>query len=291
MSESELAIKNVHMLVPASSIDAYIKRVNQVPMLTLEEEQELSKLLQEKGDLQAAQKLIMAHLRYVVKVAKGYMGYGLQLSDLIQEGTVGLMKAVKRFQPDRGVRLVSFAVHWIKSEIHEFVLKNWRIVKVATTKAQRKLFFNLKSSKERLGWSSKEEVEAIAKDLGVKPEEVLLMEQRLNSSDMSFDPVVVDSSDDDNAFHPCGYLESSEQDPQISLMQEDWQAQAGEKFEVAFKQLDVRQQDIIKKRWLTEKKVTLKELSKQYEISIERVRQIEEQAIKQLKENIVDTAA
>ncbi|MBT4963000.1 MAG: RNA polymerase sigma factor RpoH [Francisellaceae bacterium] len=272
--------------IPIGSLDAYIERINSIPMLTKEEEIRLAERLQNDGDLQAAQRLVAAHLRYVVRVAKGYMGYGLMLSDLIQEGTVGLMKGVKRFQPDRGVRLVSFAVHWIKAEIHEYVIKNWKIAKVATTKAQRKLFFNLRSAKTRLGWFTKEEIDAVAKDLGVKPEEVVQMEQRLSMGDVPFE---LPGNDDESAFSPADYLKSSDKDPSLLLEVQGFKEETRKAFLGAYKQLDERSKDIIQKRWLVDDddKVTLQELALFYNISAERIRQLEANAIKKLQKFMV----
>lgn len=270
------------MSLPVGNLDAYIHRINQVPVLTAEEEFNFAERLQSEGDVEAARRLVLAHLRYVVRVARGYMGYGLPLGDLIQEGNVGLMKAVKRFDPHKGVRLVSFAVHWIKAEIHEFVLRNWRIVKVATTKAQRKLFFNLRNMKKRLGWCTPEEVDAVAKDLGVSRDDVLVMEQRLNAMDASFN--LHDADDDDSSYKaPEQYLTSAEGDPALMVEQEDSGEQGKEQLLMAFEQLDARSQDILQQRWLAEKKATLHDLAAQYEVSEERVRQLEKNAMKKLR--------
>lgn len=273
--------------LPLGSLDAYIHQANQIPMLTAEEELEYAKQFQEQGDLEGARQLVLAHLRYVVRVARGYMGYGLPLNDLIQEGNVGLMKAVKRFDATLGVRLVSFAVHWIKSEIHEFVLKNWRIVKVATTKAQRKLFFNLRQMKQRLGWASAEEVDAVAKDLGVTPHDVRTMEMRLNAMDVAWD---LDDSDSDTTAYqsvPARYLGDETADPAYILEQQDGEAQDGEKLHSAMISLDERSQDILKQRWLSdEKAMTLHVLAEKYGISAERVRQLEKNALKKLRESM-----
>lgn len=273
--------------VPVGSLDAYIQRANQIPMLSAEEEYECARRFQEEGDVEGARRLVLAHLRYVVRVARGYLGYGLSLNDLIQEGNIGLMKAVKRFDPKIGVRLVSFAVHWIKSEIHEFVLHNWRIVKVATTKAQRKLFFNMRQMKKRLGWFSHDEVTAVANDLGVKREDVLVMEQRLNAMDASYD--VSDTDDDQSSYKtaPALYLESANSDPAYLLEQEDSGMQRNEKLQLAFKRLDERSQDILQQRWLIDDKaITLNELAEKYGISAERVRQLEKNAMKKLRQYI-----
>jgi RNA polymerase sigma-32 factor len=273
------------MNLPVGSLDSYIHRVNQIPMLTLEEEIACAKGFREKGDIEAARRLVLAHLRYVVRVARGYLGYGLPLNDLIQEGNVGLMKAVKRFDPKMGVRLVSFAVHWIKAEIHEFVLRNWRIVKVATTKAQRKLFFNLRQMKNRLGWFSNEEVDAVAKDLGVSREEVLVMEQRLNVMDSPYD--APDADDNDDAYKaPERYLFNVNDDPAIMLEKEDTGDQGKEKLFAALEQLDERSQDILQQRWLAEEKLTLHDLAEKYGVSAERVRQLEKNAMKKLRQYI-----
>lgn len=269
--------------LPIGSLDAYIHHVNQIPMLTLEEEVACAERFQELGDIEAARRLVLAHLRYVVRVARGYLGYGLPLGDLIQEGSVGLMKAVKRFDPKMGVRLVSFAVHWIKSEIHQFVLHNWRIVKVATTKAQRKLFFNLRQMKRRLGWFDNEEIDAVAKDLGVSREDVLEMEERLNALDASFD---ADTDDDSSSFKaPSQYLHDSASDPALVLERADSESQDRLQLHAAFARLDARSQDILQQRWLTEQKAaTLHALAEKYGVSAERVRQLEKNAMKKLRE-------
>lgn len=274
---------------PIGSIEAYMQWANSVPMLSQEEEQELATKLQEQNDLQAAQKLVTSHLKYVIKVAKGYMGYGLILGDLIQEGTIGLMKSVKKFQPNKGVRLVSFAVHWIKAEIHEFILRNWRIVKVATTKSQRKLFFNLKS-KKGLSWLTPQEVESIAADLKVKPKDVYLMEKRLFAHDTPFD-MPVDTDDKFKTLTPQDYLEADEADPSTLLENSNWDAHTKQKLSIGFQQLDERSKDIVTTRWLLpedENKATLQDLAEKYNISSERVRQIEQHAIKQLKAAVVE---
>ena len=271
--------------VPIGSLDAYIYRANQIPMLTAEEELDCAKRFHEDGDLEGARQLVLAHLRYVIRVARGYLGYGLALNDLIQEGNVGLMKAVKRFDPKMGVRLVSFAVHWIKAEIHEFVLHNWRIVKVATTKAQRKLFFNMRQMKKRLGWLSHEEVDAVANDLGVSREEVLVMEQRLNAMDAPYDGA--DTDDDDTSYKavPARYLQDMKSDPAYLFEQEDSGTQSREKLHLALARLDERSQDILQQRWLLDDKaVTLHALAEKYGVSAERVRQLEKNAMKKLRE-------
>jgi RNA polymerase sigma-32 factor len=269
-------------LAPISNVDAYIAQVNQIPMLTLEEEQQLATRYVEKQDIQSAQELVLAHLRFVVRVARGYKGYGLALADLIQEGNVGLMKAVKRFDPTMGVRLVSFAVHWIKAEIHEFVLRNWRIVKVATTKAQRKLFFNLRGMKKRLGWFSKEEVEGVAHDLGVSTKDVLEMEARLNAHDASFD-APVDDDESDPSYSPSLYLESASRDPSEELEAENTSDDRQERLANALMVLDDRSRDIIASRWLVDKKATLHDLAAKYAVSAERIRQLEANAMKKIR--------
>lgn len=278
----ELILAVNHLPITSGSLEQYIQQVNTIPMLTPEEEYDLGTRLQNEGDLQAAQRMVMSHLRFVVRIAKGYQGYGLALADLIQEGNVGLMKAVKRFKPDRNVRLVSFAVHWIRAEIHEFVLRNWRIVKIATTKAQRKLFFNLRSSKKRLGWFSQEEVNAVAKDLNVKPETVLEMEARLSNYDMAFDGAQ-DDDDDSSYLSPATYLKSGS-DPAAELEKTDWQGQQLEALSESMEELDERSRDILMSRWLDEdNKATLHQLADKYQVSAERIRQLEKNAMKKLK--------
>jgi len=279
---NELILATNHLPITSGSLDQYIQRVNTIPMLTAEEEHDLGTRLQENADLDAAQQLIMSHLRFVVRIARGYQGYGLPLADLVQEGNVGLMKAVRRFKPDRQVRLVSFAVHWIRAEIHEFVLKNWRIVKIATTKAQRKLFFNLRSSKKRLGWFSQQEVEDVAKDLGVKPETVLQMEARLSNYDVAFDTSADD--DDDSYISPATYVASPLNDPAKQLEQDDWQDQRLQVLTESLEKLDDRSKDILMSRWMDdENKATLHELADKYGVSAERIRQLEKNAMKKLK--------
>jgi len=274
-----------HLLVPAGtgSLDAYIQEVNKIPVLTLEEEQELAYLYREHDDLEAARRLVLAHLRFVVHVAKGYAGYGLQLGDLIQEGNIGLMKAVKRFDPEREVRLVSFAVHWIRAEMHEFILRNWRIVKVATTKAQRKLFFNLRKSKKRLGWLSQEEINTVAEDLGVKPEVVLEMESRLSGQDVGFD-LSPDADDDDSPrVTPSAFLQSDADTPERALENDDLEEHQNTLLYRGLEQLDERSQDIIRSRWLTDQKATLQELADRYGVSAERIRQLEVNAMNKMR--------
>jgi RNA polymerase sigma-32 factor len=266
---------------PVGSLDAYISAVGSIPVLSKEDEYSLANRFRDQDDLEAARELVIAHLRFVVHIAKGYTGYGLPLGDLIQEGNVGLMKAVKRFDPDYGVRLVSFAVHWIRAEIHEFVLRNWRIVKVATTKAQRKLFFNLRKSKKSLAWLSHDETRAVAKDLGVTPKEVTEMARRLSARDAIFDPAP--DTDDERAFAPAAYLPSPDADPAILVEQTDWRDDATQRMADAITKLDDRSRDILQRRWLTDEKETLHELADEYGVSAERIRQIESNAIKKLR--------
>ena len=273
--------RDIALAGPVGSINVYIHAVGAIDVLSREDEHTLATRFHETEDLDAARDLVMAHLRFVVHIAKGYTGYGLPLSDLIQEGNVGLMKAVKRFDPDYGVRLVSFAVHWIRAEIHEFVLKNWRIVKVATTKAQRKLFFNLRKSKKSLAWLSHAETKAVAKDLGVTPKEVTEMERRLSARDAIFDPAP--SADDDHNFTPAAYLPSPDADPATLVEKTDWTEDATGRMTAAMTELDDRSRDILENRWLSENKMTLHELADRYGISAERIRQVEANAIKKLR--------
>ncbi|SFU36508.1 RNA polymerase sigma factor RpoH [Xenorhabdus koppenhoeferi] len=270
-------------LVPQGSLEGYIRASNAYPMLSAEEEKELAERLHYQGDLDAAKKLILSHLRFVVHVARSYAGYGLPQADLIQEGNIGLMKAVRRFNPEVGVRLVSFAVHWIKAEIHEYVLRNWRIVKVATTKAQRKLFFNLRKAKQRLGWFNQDEVELVAKELGVTSKDVREMESRMSAQDMAFDM----SSDDDNDSQPVApvlYLQDKASDFADGIEEDNWENHAADKLSVAMEGLDERSQDIIRARWLDDdNKTTLQELADKYGVSAERVRQLEKNAMKKLR--------
>ena len=273
------------LTVPHGGLDGYIQTVNSMPMLTAEEERELAEELQETGSLEAARGLVMSHLRFVVHVARSYSGYGLPQADLVQEGTVGLMKAVKRFDPAVGVRLVSFAVHWIKAEIHEYVLRNWRIVKVATTKAQRKLFFNLRKNKKRLGWFSQDEIQTVATELGVSTKEVVEMESRMSSADQSFD---LSNDDDDSGngtpYAPVLYLEDKSSDVAHQVENSNWEKHAFGALSDALSGLDERSQDIIRSRWLDDdNKVTLQELAAKYDVSAERIRQLEKNAMKKLK--------
>jgi RNA polymerase sigma-32 factor len=278
-----VALRNQELMLagPVGSLDAYIQAVGSVPVLSKEDEQARAIRFREEDDLDAARELVLAHLRFVVHIAKGYTGYGLPLSDLIQEGNVGLMKAVKRFDPGYDVRLVSFAVHWIRAEIHEFVLRNWRIVKVATTKAQRKLFFNLRKAKKNLAWLTFDETQAVAEDLGVSPEEVTEMEKRLHARDAIFDPAP--DADDERAFTPAAYLPSPDADPATLVETADFNDDASERMAAAIRTLDDRSRHIIESRWLSENKLTLHELADEYGISAERVRQVEANAIKKLR--------
>ncbi|MDH5471385.1 MAG: RNA polymerase sigma factor RpoH [Gammaproteobacteria bacterium] len=282
---NELILTGNHLPISCGGLDQYIQKVNNIPMLTAEEEYDLGTRLQDQGDIKSAQRLVMSHLRFVVRIARGYQGYGLALADLIQEGNIGLMKAVKRFKPDRQVRLVSFAVHWIRAEIHEFVLRNWRIVKIATTKAQRKLFFNLRSSKKRLGWFSNEEVNDVAKDLGVKPETVLQMEARLSNYDVAFDGT--DDDDDESFVSPATYLADQKNDPAAQLEKDDWKEQQLQTLSDSMKSLDDRSRDILMCRWLDDdNKATLHDLAEKYNVSAERIRQLEKNAMNKLKASL-----
>lgn len=267
---------------PVGNLGAYIHAVGSIAVLSKEDEQSLARQFRETEDIDAARELVMAHLRFVVHIAKGYTGYGLPINDLIQEGNVGLMKAVKRFDPDYDVRLVSFAVHWIRAEIHEFVLRNWRIVKVATTKAQRKLFFNLRKKKKSLAWLSHAETQAVAEDLGVSPKEVTEMERRLSSRDAVFDPVP-DAGDDDRVFSPAAFLPSPNADPATLVENSDFHEDAASRMAEALETLDDRSRRILETRWLTEDKLTLHELAAEYGVSAERIRQVEGNAIKKLR--------
>jgi len=280
-----------HNNLPAlltGSLDAYIQHVSRIPVLDVAEEQRLARQLHDTNDLASAQKLIVSNLRFVVHIARGYQGYGLGMADLIQEGNIGLMKAVKRFDADKGVRLISFAVHWIKAEIHEYILKNWRMVKVATTKAQRKLFFNLRGAKKRLGWMNAAEVQTIAKDLNVKPEEVMQMEARLGNADMSFSAT---PSDGEEAYMPEDYLADARND--IAAIEEaEWQDAREEKMRGALVSLNVRERDILSRRWLADgEKAGLQELGDEYGVSAERIRQIEVAAMKKLRKAIESSEA
>jgi RNA polymerase sigma-32 factor len=263
-------------LVPLGSLESYIAAVNKVPMLSEAEERSLAERFQHHNDLDAARQLVLSHLRFVVRVARGYQGYGLAHNDLVQEGSIGLMKAVKRFNPELGVRLVSFAVHWIRAEIHEFILRNWRIVKVATTKAQRKLFFNLRRAKQRLGWMNAQEIAAVAQDLGVDAKDVLLMEERLNAHDQAFDPSTDDS---DEEFAPAAYLEDMRFEPTVRLAAIEADANGSNHLKTALSKLDARSRDIVTSRWLVDPKLTLQDLAAKYQVSAERIRQLEANAM------------
>ena len=266
---------------PMGSLDSYMDRVSRIPVLSREEEVTLAGRFRAEGDIDAARELVLSHLRFVVHIARGYLGYGLPMGDLVQEGNVGLMKAVKRFDPTVGVRLVSFAVHWIRAEIHEYVLRNWRLVKVATTKSQRKLFFNLRKRKKNLAWLSEAETQAVARDLKVDVSDVREMEQRLSARDLSFDPTP--ESDDEEAYSPAMYLPASNADPAIQAESEEWEVDSADRLSSAMLKLDDRSRSILKRRWMTDDKATLHELAAEYNVSAERVRQIEANAIKKLK--------
>ncbi|HEX7338944.1 MAG TPA: RNA polymerase sigma factor RpoH [Rhodanobacteraceae bacterium] len=277
-----LVANNLPIPSPLGSLDAYISAVHRIPVLTAEEEQALAQRYHADNDLEAARQLVTSHLRFVVHVARGYSGYGLQLGDLIQEGNIGLMKAVKRFDPDHGVRLVSFAVHWIRAEMHEFILKNWRIVKVATTKAQRKLFFNLRKSKKRLGWLNASEVKAVAADLNVPEKTVLEMESRLSGRDVGFEAPV--DADDDDKPAPAAFLRDDDADPYVSVADADQEQSRLATLGTAMAGLDERSRDIVRRRWLDEdNKATLQELADEYGVSAERIRQIEANAMKKMR--------
>ncbi len=277
--------KNIQLfgpITPGRDLTAYIASVNSIAVLTPEQERELANQYYYEENVDAARQLVMAHLRFVVHMAKSYSGYGLSLADLIQEGNVGLMKAVKRFNPEVGVRLVSFAVHWIKAEMHEFILRNWRIVKVATTKSQRKLFFNLRSSKKRLGWLSNEEAEAVANDLGVEASVVQQMEGRMSGYDTSFDAEV--DADDDNAYKaPAYYLEDQSSELETNIENEQWEEMTNRSLHSALEILDERSRDILQSRWLSDDKSTLHDLADRYGVSAERIRQLEKNAMNKIK--------
>ncbi|KFF49466.1 MULTISPECIES: RNA polymerase sigma factor RpoH [unclassified Salinicola] len=284
------SLQTIGNLSPGHDLNGYIQAVNGIAVLTAEEEHALAVRLHEEDDLESARRLIMSHLRFVVHIARSYSGYGLPQADLIQEGNVGLMKAVKRFDPYQGVRLVSFAVHWIKAEIHEYVLRNWRIVKIATTKAQRKLFFNLRSAKKRLAWLNNDEVDAIAKDLDVKPNVVREMEGRLSAYDAGFD--ASPGEDDEQSYQaPAQYLEDSSFDPAAQLEADDWEADYTRRLRDALALLDDRSRDILQRRWLSEEKSTLHELADVYGVSAERIRQLEKNAMKKIKQQLGDALA
>ena len=266
---------------PVGSLDSYIDRVSQIPVLSKEDEVALAVRFRSEADLDAARQLVLSHLRFVVHIARGYLGYGLPMGDLVQEGNVGLMKAVKRFDPGVGVRLVSFAVHWIRAEIHEYVLRNWRLVKVATTKSQRKLFYNLRRMKKNLAWLSEAETAAVARDLGVEVSDVREMEQRLSARDMSFDPAP--ESDEEETYSPALYLPASNADPAVEVERAEWEEDSTDRLSIALEKLDERSRSILKRRWMTDDKATLHELADEFGISAERVRQVESNAINKLK--------
>ncbi len=276
---------DLQLSIPTGSLESYTQAVSRIPMLSAEEEFKLATRLKEHNDLEAARHLILSHLRFVAHIARSYSGYGLSQADLIQEGSIGLMKAVKRFDPSVGVRLVSFAVYWIRAEIHEFVLRNWRIVKVATTKAQRKLFFNLRSSKNRLGWFTHDETQAVAKDLGVSEVDVREMESRLTGHDIAFE--AQDSDDDDHAPAPAAYLQDSRYEPSQLLEADNWASAQNERLHAAIRTLDERSRDIMEQRWLSDNKSTLQDLADKYQISAERIRQLENNAMKKLKQALM----
>jgi RNA polymerase sigma-32 factor len=285
------ALQKLEWALPTGSIDAYVHAVNQVPMLSADQEYALAQRYRQHNDLDAARQLVLSHLRFVVHIARGYAGYGLQQADLIQEGNIGLMKAVKRFDPTLGVRLVSFAVHWVRAEMHEFILRNWRIVKVATTKAQRKLFFNLRNAKKRLGWLNAQEVKAVADDLGVKPETVMEMEARLSSKDAAFDGHADEANDNAASSHPApaSYLPDARFDPAAQIEGEQWDAHNRERLGKALATLDERSRAIISRRWLEEDgKSTLQELADEYQVSAERIRQLEQNAFRKLRGAMAD---
>ena len=275
---------------PGKDIESYLSSIHAIPILTKEQEQDLALKLYEEDDLDAARQLVIHHLRFVVHIARSYQGYGLPLGDIIQEGNVGLMKAVDKYDPHRGVKLVSFAVHWIKAEIHEYILKNWRLVKIATTKAQRKLFFNLRSKKKSLDWLTKEEAEKIANDLNVEVKDVLHMENRLSSNDSSFDAPAPTGSDDDEIMSPSQYLEDKTYDPEVIVANEQADQVNKNDLVEALKILDDRSKDILQRRYLGDQKATLHDLADEYQVSAERIRQIESSALKKLKSVMVDHA-
>ena len=285
MSSNVMALPS---LSPGRDIDAYLNTISALPILTVEREKELAERFYHDDDLQAARELVLCHLRFVVHIARSYSGYGLPQADLIQEGNVGLMKAVKRFDPNVGVRLVSFAVHWIKAEMHEYILRNWRVVKVATTKAQRKLFFNLRSAKKRLAWLNVEETEAIANDLGVPVAEVTRMEGRLSAGDMAFDGY---DNDDDQVSAPMHFIAATDADPADIVADNKSQQDNSKRLTAGFAELDDRSRDIVQRRWLADQKVTLHELAAEYGVSAERIRQLEKNALKKLKVSIESDAA
>jgi len=279
---------NTQLSVPGQSIESYAQAIKLLPMLSAEEEVDLAVRFRQNEDIEAARTLVMSHLRFVMHIANSYRGYGLPHADLIQEGNIGLMKAVKRFDPNVGVRLVSFAVHWIRAEIHEYILRNWRIVKVATTKPQRKLFFNLRGAKKRWGWLNRKEIEEVARDLGVSPKDVIEMEKRLSTHDIAFDSPS-ETDEDEETFNPDNYVEDRRYDPAVLVEQNDWEEHGNTHLHKALEKLDTRSQDILQRRWLNENKTTLQELADYYQVSAERIRQIESNAIQKLKKMISST--
>ncbi len=274
--------ESMALTLSSGSLESYISSAFKIPVLTAKQERDYALQLRDHDDLDAARSLVLPHLRFVVRIARGYAGYGLQQQDLIQEGTVGLMKAVRRFDPDKGVRLVSYAVHWIRAEIHEFILRNWRIVKVATTKAQRKLFFNLRSKKKHLGWFSQQEVNDVAEDLGVKPETVLEMESRLYGSDLSWD-LPPGADDEERSISPSNWLPDESSEPAKLVEQQDANSSQHQQLLAAMGQLDERSRAILQARWLSDAKTTLQELAKEYGVSAERIRQIEKSAMNKIR--------
>jgi len=280
-SPAELALVG-----PIGSLDAYFDAIGRIPVLSREEETALATRFRSDADVEAARQLVLSHLRFVVHIARGYLGYGLPMGDLVQEGNVGLMKAVKRFDPTMGVRLVSFAVHWIRAEIHEYVLRNWRLVKVATTKAQRKLFFNLRKYKRNLGWLTAEETQTVARELGVSTSEVTEMERRLASRDLSYDPAP-DADEEEEGWSPSAYLPAPDSDPALAVEHAEWDEDVSDRVASAMSQLDARSQAILRARWMSEPKATLHDLADQYGVSAERIRQIEANAIKKLRKLVV----
>ncbi|MFM8517446.1 MAG: RNA polymerase sigma factor RpoH [Nevskiaceae bacterium] len=293
MTSQVLALRSADFALtgPLGSLDAYLDRVSRVPMLSREDEQALALRFRTDGDVEAARALVLSHLRFVVHIARGYSGYGLPVGDLVQEGNVGLMKAVKRFDPAVGVRLVSFAVHWIRAEIHEYVLRNWRLVKVATTKAQRKLFFNLRRMKKNLSWLSADETATVARELGVSPAEVTEMERRLSAREIAFDPTPLESEEDE-AHSPVAYLPAPDADPAEQVETAEWDEQTHARLTAALQSLDARSRDILASRWMSSeaKKPTLHDLAAKYSVSAERIRQLEANAIKKLRAVMVDAA-
>ena len=283
-SPAELALAG-----PIGSLDAYFDAIGRIPVLSREEETALATRFRDDNDVEAARQLVLSHLRFVVHIARGYLGYGLPMGDLVQEGNVGLMKAVKRYDPAVGVRLVSFAVHWIRAEIHEYVLRNWRLVKVATTKAQRKLFFNLRKYKRNLGWLSAEETATVARELGVTEGEVTEMERRLASRDLSYDPAP-DADEEEESYAPSAYLPAPDADPALAVEREEWDDDVSGRVAAAMESLDARSQAILRARWMSEPKATLHDLAEQYGVSAERIRQIEANAIRKLRGLVVETA-